>query len=94
MTTTQAPPGAEVLDGLLTTSDVCRVFGRSYQTVRKWRVRRSMPYVVVPGTGRDTIRYRREDVDEWARKNKDEPWANRNGLVLRPKWGELRKHAS
>lgn len=60
------PPVFEVLDGFLTTAEVCKGFCVGELTILNWRKRRGLPYVVMRGSGRDTIRFREERVREWA----------------------------
>jgi hypothetical protein len=55
------------LEGLMTHSDLCRLFKRSELTVMLWRQNHGLPYIRVPGENRDTIRYDREQVIAWAR---------------------------
>lgn len=56
----------EVLTGLMTTGEVARLFNRDKQTVNVWRREKGLPFVRIPGDARDTIRYRRAAVLEWA----------------------------
>ena len=64
---TTVKPAVEILEGLVTTQYLCKLFQRSPLTIFMWRSREGLPYVRVPGAARDTIRYRLEAVLEWAR---------------------------
>lgn len=57
-----------ILNELLTTSDVCHMFNRSEMTIWLWRKNLNMPYIVIPGTERQTIRYDKDEVTTWAKK--------------------------
>lgn len=54
----------------MTTTDVCRLFDRSPLTIANWRKYNGLPYVVIKGTGRDTIRFKRDEVIRWAQRNR------------------------
>lgn len=58
----------EVLDDLLPMADVCRAFNRSELTILHWRQRKGMPYVLITGSQRPTIRFRLSAVEAWAKK--------------------------
>ena len=60
------------LDALLTITDVCRMFGKSAQTIFTWRQFQGLPYITIPGSGRDTIRFERREVKRWAKKENKE----------------------
>ena len=74
-------PNAEVLTGLITIQEVCRIFGKTRLTVKQWRDVRGLPYVLIPGDGRDDVRYRRKDVLAWAKANKVRVHRSRRGLT-------------
>lgn len=57
----------EVLSDLLDEQQVADRLGRSAQSVALWRRHRGLPYVRIPGSGRDTIRYRWPAVLQWAK---------------------------
>ena len=45
----------------------------SENTVRVWRLRKGLPYVVLPPTNggcRGVVRYRRRDLDGWLRRHR------------------------
>lgn len=56
------------LNSLLTTEDVCELFGRSDMTLNIWRMKHGLPYFNIPGRGRPAIRYDLDLVLEWAEK--------------------------
>lgn len=58
-----------VLRGLVTTARLVQLFGKSELTVREWMFNHGLPYVVVPGDERDSIRFRLAEVRKWARDN-------------------------
>lgn len=59
------------LDQLWTTQDLCSRFASepTAMTIFTWRRDRGLPFIKVPGTKRDTIRFVPNDVKAWARKN-------------------------
>lgn len=58
----------ERIKGLLTTEQVAKVFGKTVLTVLTWRKEEGLPYVVIPGEDRHTIRFRVKRVRAWADK--------------------------
>lgn len=57
------------LESLWTTQDVARVFRVTPMTIHLWRQNRGMPAIVIPGEGRPAVRFREDDVCEWARSH-------------------------
>jgi hypothetical protein len=53
----------------LTVADVARMLGRTAQTVYLWKKNKSLPYILIGGGERATIRFRKASVLAWARKN-------------------------
>lgn len=60
------------LVGLRTTNQLCAVFNRSWQTINHWRKFEGLPYILVPGDIRPSIRYDWAEVQTWAREKKKE----------------------
>jgi hypothetical protein len=58
-----------VLSDLVTYKSIMALFGRSLVTVRMWHKYEGMPYVRIPGDGRDSIRFDIKEVKKWAKKN-------------------------
>jgi len=54
---------------LLNEGDVARMFRRSKQTIALWRKHERLPYVLIKGEGRDTIRYDRAKIAIWAKQH-------------------------
>ncbi len=61
-------PAVTVMEDLSTTNYVCALFRRSALTIMHWRRFEGMPYVRIPGDGRDSIRYREREVRDWSRR--------------------------
>jgi hypothetical protein len=57
------------LDKLITAAEVRRALGISTMTLHIWRRRRGLPTVVIPGEGRNTIRFLPDEVADWAKQN-------------------------
>ncbi len=57
-----------MLENLLTTNDLCNLFRRSLMTILIWRKNKGLPYIRIPGSKRDTIRFDQEAVLEWAQR--------------------------
>ncbi len=55
-----------LLDQLVDTSYLCRMFRRGELTIHLWRRDKGLPVVRIHGEGRDTIRYDRAEVLAWA----------------------------
>lgn len=68
-----------VLRGYVTTADLCRMFSRAPLTILKWRQNKGLPYVRIPGDGKDTVRYKLVDVLDWAKKTKRRIRVNGHG---------------
>lgn len=66
--TTESNEVYRILEGLVDTEYLAKLFARSEQTIMLWRQHDGLPYVRIPGSGRDTIRYDKAEVLEWARK--------------------------
>lgn len=58
----------ETIDGLLTARDVAGMMGCSTQTIRLWRKHHGLPFVLIPGSDRNVIRFRRHRVQQWAKR--------------------------
>lgn len=56
------------LSGTLNTADLTRLFSRSPLTILLWRKNKNLPYIRIKGEKRDTIRYDRAKVEEWAKQ--------------------------
>lgn len=56
----------ETLHDLITTEQCARLFKRTPLTVHIWRKDRGLPFVRIPGSGRDPIRFRIKRVVAWA----------------------------
>lgn len=61
-------PAEEILGDLLDTAQMVKLFGVTELSIHNWRAGKGLPYVRIPGSGRDTIRYRRAAVKEWAER--------------------------
>jgi hypothetical protein len=61
------PANCEVLEGLVDTNYLMRMFNRSDLTIIKWRQEHGLPYVQISGEGRPAVRYRLDRVRRWAR---------------------------
>jgi len=59
-----------LLNDLLTTRDLTRMFKKTSMTISLWRRQRGMPAIVLQFGRRNVIRFVARDVQEWARKNK------------------------
>lgn len=57
----------EVLEGLVTSRTLEKIFRRGGLTILHWRQEQGLPFVKVPGDARDTIRFRIEAVKKWAK---------------------------
>jgi hypothetical protein len=64
----QESPQVKRIDGLLTITGVARLFSRSALTILQWRTYNGLPYVVLPGDERPSIRYELDEVRAWARR--------------------------
>lgn len=64
-----AKPNFKILTQYLTSGDLARLFARTPLTILNWRRGESLPYVVIPGEGRDSIRYDLAAVVRWAERN-------------------------
>jgi hypothetical protein len=51
---------------LLTTRDLVDAFGTTEVTIYKWRQIRGLPFIILPGRSRDSIRFVKTDVEAWA----------------------------
>lgn len=56
-----------IVDDMVTTNYLCRLFNRGVLTIMHWRQHSGLPYIRLKGEGRDAIRYNKTDVMEWAR---------------------------
>lgn len=56
----------EQVNQLLTTEDICKMFGVTYMTVYTWKNTRGLPHITIRGESRSTIRYHPYDVSNWA----------------------------
>jgi hypothetical protein len=74
-----APETVEELKGLMTTAQVADLFGKSPLTITLWRKEKGLPYVRIPGDGRDTIRFHEGRVKKWAKKNQVQTSPAREG---------------
>jgi hypothetical protein len=54
---------------LVDTSYLCALFRRSDLTIALWRKRKGLPVVRIPGHRRDTIRFDKSEVMDWAITN-------------------------
>lgn len=57
------------LDGLVSTQHLMAVFNVTDMTIYLWRRHRGLPAIVIPGKGRNAVRYVMQDVVAWAEKN-------------------------
>lgn len=57
----------EAISKLWTIKDVQDHFGVSGMTIHHWRNRKGLPTVIIPGTGRATIRFIPAEVIDWHR---------------------------
>lgn len=57
------------LNDIVTTGYLCKLFKRGTLTLQNWRNDLGLPYIRIPGDGRDTIRYDLDAVIDWAQKN-------------------------
>lgn len=64
----RAKESVEVLRGLVTQADMVTLFNCATLTITHWRDRYGMPYIRIPGNGKDTIRFRLKRVLRWARE--------------------------
>ena len=64
---TRKEPNFTQLDGYVTTGFLCGMFSRSELAITNWRLYKGLPYVRIPGDGRDTIRYTLDEVLDWAK---------------------------
>jgi len=60
------------LQSLLNTRDLAKMFDRSSLTIHLWKKKFGLPYIRIPGAGRDTIRYDKKAVKAWAKENDKE----------------------
>lgn len=67
---------------LLTAGQMVRLFKVTELTLRRWRKDHGLPHVIIPGDGKDNIRYDLEEVKRWARDT-----GHRLYLVMRKKAG-------
>lgn len=58
-----------VLEELLTTEDVQKLFDVSYVTLFRWRTELGFPTVTIRSTKKDAVRFRKADVINWAFKH-------------------------
>lgn len=64
-----APECHEVLGAeLISTHEVAKACGVSEQTIDIWRNRKGLPYVVIAGSKRKTVRYREARVRAWCER--------------------------
>ena len=64
------PANAKVLEGkYLTHREVAKGFARSEVTIFNWKKSKGLPYLVLPGTTKDAIRYELDSVVQWAEEN-------------------------
>lgn len=74
--TEQAAPAAMVrprinddagstVQNIVAIATIGRLFRRSAQTVTIWRTTQALPYIRIPGDGRDSIRFDLEKVRQW-----------------------------
>ena len=61
-------------EDLLTVTALCKAFGVTRVTIWNWRCRGfdSLPCISIPGDKRSAIRFKREDVIAWAKRNEKE----------------------
>jgi len=62
-----APVSFKTLNQYVDTAFLTRLFGRSSLTVLLWRQKKGLPYLRIPGEGRDVIRYDKREVLAWAK---------------------------
>ncbi|KKK77652.1 hypothetical protein LCGC14_2851410 [marine sediment metagenome] len=53
----------------LTTNDLRRIFGVSAMTILSWRRQKKLPTIVIKGDRRNTIRFRPDEIQQWAEEN-------------------------
>lgn len=58
-----------ILDKMVTTTFLCRMFSRTALTILHWRTHEGLPFVRIKGDGRDTIRFELKRVRAWADRN-------------------------
>ena len=64
------PKVVEYMTDFATDKDICQFFRKTTVTIREWRESRGLPFVVIPGDGKNLIRYRLELVIPWATREK------------------------
>lgn len=62
----------DILANTWTAQDVSQEYGVTAMTVHLWRAR-GLPVVVIPGTARPTVRFVKDEVRAWCKKQKIEP---------------------
>ncbi len=53
---------------LLTTRDLARIARKTELTILNWR-KKGLPIVTVPGSGRDSVRFIRDEAIAWMKEN-------------------------
>ena len=56
-----------VMNEYVTMQTVCAMFNRSAESIILWRKHKGLPYIRIPGDGRDTIRFDRLAITKWAK---------------------------
>lgn len=55
-----------ILENYVTTKYVAKLLSRTELTIHHWTKKEGLPYIRIPGDGRDTIRYDKQAVIQWA----------------------------
>lgn len=63
----------KLFESLLTTADLCRMFGVKEITIYRWRKEHGLPSVTIPGEKAHAVRYVPSEVWEWAEKTGKQP---------------------
>lgn len=64
-----SPEVFTVLDGYVTEGYICKLLKKKPLTVSLYRQLKGLPFVKIPGDGKDAIRYIEADVRAWAKEN-------------------------
>lgn len=61
-----------LLEEYLTTAEVCDMFGITLMTCYNWRKNLGLPHYILSGENRSPIRYKLDEVMEWAKEHDKE----------------------
>lgn len=54
---------------LLTINDMVRIFGKTRQTIHRWRVEKELPYIEYPDDTTSFVRFDKQEVIRWAKQH-------------------------